>query len=631
MDSNGADSATDGELDIAYALLLADSVWGSSGEIDYLSAAKLVIDDIMKYEVSQTDWILRLGDWAYDVDASDKYYTATRASDFIMQYFPVFAEVTGDTRWMQLYDNTYAIINQFVETYQTGLLPDFIIKDQSGKWIPAPAEFLEDENDGNYYYNSCRVPWRISTDALVGKSADAKKYAETVNAFFVKKTGGNPEQIMAGYTPDGTAVSDWDDLCFTAPLMLSASAAGDTKWHDAVRKTVLDIGMDSYFGNTIAMLCLITDDGGWKTPESANPTGDLNADGKTDADDAKLLQTWLRAVPDTKLADWKAGDMDGNGRLNAVDLSLLKQKLLNQPVNATVVADIESIFNAVCNAKPGDVIQIAPGTYDYSVYQGAQKIDTKAAGTADAPITLTAANPANPPVLTGNSTENGYVLHIQGDYWILDNLICTTSQKGIVLDHSSHSVIQNCEVKNTGAEAIALRDGSSDCTVKSCNIHDTGKVSPGYGEGVYIGSAYSTTGFDYKCDNNKVLNCIFKNVAAEHVDVKEFTTDTEIAGCTFYGNGMTGANYAGSFIDIAGNDCYVHDNTGYGTKIRRSLRHLRFTTRRTAGAIITALRTTRSTWTENTARRTQAAGCMWWTAGSATSACIIIWWITAAD
>lgn len=32
------------------------------------------------------------------------------------------------------------------------------------------------------------------------------------------------------------------------------------------------------------------------------------------------------------------------------------------------------------DAKPGDVIQIAPGTYDYSVYQGAQKIDTKAAG-----------------------------------------------------------------------------------------------------------------------------------------------------------------------------------------------------------------------------------------------------------
>ena len=278
---------------------------------------------------------------------------------------------------------------------------------------------------------------------------------------------------------------------------------------------------------------------------------------------AMQLQDWLLCKPDAALSDWASADKNHDGTLNAADLSLMKRKLLQTPAHTVTVSDIEGIFTAVRNAKPGDVIQIAPGTYDYTPYQGAQKIDTKAAGTADAPITLTAADPENPPVLTGNSTENGYVLHIQGDYWIIDHLICTTSQKGIVLDHSCHTVIQNCEVKNTGAEAIALRDGSSECTVKSCNIHDTGKVSPGYGEGVYIGSAVSTTGFDYKCDNNKVLNCTFKNVAAEHVDVKEFTTGTEIAGCTFYGDGMTGANYAGSFVDIAGNNCYVHDNTGY--------------------------------------------------------------------
>ncbi len=332
IDSNGADSATDGDLDIAYALLLADTIWGSSGSINYRQAAELVINDIMQYDVSHDDNILRLGDWAYDVDKNDKYYTATRASDFIMQYFPVFYGVTGDERWMQLYDNTYGIINHFVEKYQTGLLPDFIIKNSSGEWIPAPANFLENENDGVYEYNSCRVPWRISTDALVGKNADAKKYAETVNAFFVKETGGNPEKIMAGYTPDGRAVADWDDLCFTAPLMLSAAAAGDTKWHDSVRKEVMDIGTDSYFGNTIAMLCLITDDGGWLVPEpaAAKPTGDVNDDGALNHTDVILLRKWLLIAPDTQLANWKAADFCNDNTLNAADLSLMKQALLTQ-------------------------------------------------------------------------------------------------------------------------------------------------------------------------------------------------------------------------------------------------------------------------------------------------------------
>ena len=348
VDSNGADSATDGDLDIAYALLLADKIWGSSGEINYRQAAELVIDDIMKYDVSHDDNILRLGDWAYDVDINDKYYTATRASDFIMQYFPVFYEVTGDERWMQLYDNTYGIINHFVEKYQTGLLPDFIIKDSDGEWIPAPANFLENENDGVYEYNSCRVPWRISTDSLVGKNSDAKKYAETINAFFVKETDGKPEKIMAGYTPDGKAVADWDDLCFTAPLMLSAAAAGDTKWHDTVRKEVLDIGVDSYFGNTIAMLCLITDDGGWLVPETTvtKPTGDVNDDGEFNVSDIVTFQKWLLNVQNTELKNWKAADFCFDGKLDIFDLTRMKKELVKKKYTNYVEPDILRTFGS---------------------------------------------------------------------------------------------------------------------------------------------------------------------------------------------------------------------------------------------------------------------------------------------
>ena len=75
---------------------------------------------------------------------------------------------------------------------------------------------------------------------------------------------------------------------------------------------------------------LITDDGGWLVPETAagKPSGDLNADGKFDDADAKLLLKWLLAEPDTELPDWKAGDMNSDGFLKAIDLSLMKQKLL---------------------------------------------------------------------------------------------------------------------------------------------------------------------------------------------------------------------------------------------------------------------------------------------------------------
>lgn len=40
--AEGADSASDGDLDIAYPLLLADKQWGSCGAIDYAAEAQQV-------------------------------------------------------------------------------------------------------------------------------------------------------------------------------------------------------------------------------------------------------------------------------------------------------------------------------------------------------------------------------------------------------------------------------------------------------------------------------------------------------------------------------------------------------------------------------------------------------------
>ena len=115
-ETDGADSATDGDMDIAYALLLADKVWGSSGSLNYRAMGEAVLEDIMTYEVNQTTWTLSLGDWTYG-ESGSKYDGATRASDFILQYLPVFAAVTGDDRWTKVYDSTNAIITDMVDTY----------------------------------------------------------------------------------------------------------------------------------------------------------------------------------------------------------------------------------------------------------------------------------------------------------------------------------------------------------------------------------------------------------------------------------------------------------------------------------------------------------------------------------
>ena len=72
--------------------------------------------------------------------------------------------------------------------------------------------------------------------------------------------------------------------------------------------------------------------------------GDVNGDGAFDALDAGLLQKWLSAVPDTQLANREAADFRNDSKLNAVDLSLMKQALLTKPASVCVEPDESYTF-----------------------------------------------------------------------------------------------------------------------------------------------------------------------------------------------------------------------------------------------------------------------------------------------
>ncbi|MBR6403812.1 MAG: hypothetical protein IKS48_10555 [Eubacterium sp.] len=261
LENEPGDSATDGDMDIAYALLRADKIWGSKGEFNYRQMAIDMIKDIWKYEVNKKYYVLSLGDWTYKESKTSKYYGATRCSDFIMSYLPVFASATGNQGWMKVYNKTYEIIEDLGINGSTGLLPDFVVPDKTtGKYKAAPAGFLEDENDGAYNYNSCRCPWRISQDYLVNGNLKAKAWAEKVTDFIYSSTNGDASQIYGGYKIDGTPLVSYTELCFTAPFVLAAHCTDNTTWYDALRKKTVEYKLDDYFGDTIKMLVLIEDD-----------------------------------------------------------------------------------------------------------------------------------------------------------------------------------------------------------------------------------------------------------------------------------------------------------------------------------------------------------------------------------
>lgn len=267
----GDHSATDGDLDIAYALLLADKKWGSAGSLNYRKEALKVIAAIGKHEIDANSRFVRIGDWVDDTDET-QYAPVTRSSDFMVSHFKTFADVTGDRAWYAVRDETYSIINRVRGKYspQTALMPDFIIGLPTTP-RPAGANFLEGPNDGAYSWNAARYPWRIAVDYLLNDDQRALAALRPLNSWIKRATHGDPANIADTYKLNGnpTANGDRDPVAFVSMFAVSASIEAtnqswlDALWKDMTARTVSD---EDYYGNTLKLLAMITITGHWTQP-----------------------------------------------------------------------------------------------------------------------------------------------------------------------------------------------------------------------------------------------------------------------------------------------------------------------------------------------------------------------------
>ena len=272
LDANGRDSATDGDLDIAYALLLADRQWGSCGAVDYAGEAAAMLAQLADgdFAPGPAPYPL-LGDWVSQDEPA--YYAAARTSDFMPGHLRAFATVDPTGPWQAAIDREYAVVAAIQSTYSpaTGLLPDFVL-DPAGVPAPAGPDFLEASTDGTYSYNACRSPCRLGVDYLVTGDSRAKTAVDRISNWFAAEAAGDPSTIGAGYALDGTPNpgTDYSSMAFVAPLAVAAMAGGAGQaWLDALWNRVTEVPVDAegYYENTLKLLSLIALSGNWWTPE----------------------------------------------------------------------------------------------------------------------------------------------------------------------------------------------------------------------------------------------------------------------------------------------------------------------------------------------------------------------------
>lgn len=258
-DAGGSDSATDGDMDIAYALLLADRTWGSAGGYDYRGLALRRIAALKSKVVNPRTKLMLLGDWSTRDDP--RLFNVSRTSDWNVHHFRMFASATGDPEWDVIRRAHQRAIAALQTGYSpaTGLLPDFARASATGV-TPVSGKVLESEYDGDYYFNACRAPWRIGLDAITSGDGGSLEAARRINAWAIAVSAGDPDNLGAGYTLAGRRLVSASSSAFFAPMAVAAMTdpAGQ-HWLDALwmKMAATPVDANIYFGATIQLQVML--------------------------------------------------------------------------------------------------------------------------------------------------------------------------------------------------------------------------------------------------------------------------------------------------------------------------------------------------------------------------------------
>ena len=266
-------SAADGDIDIAYSLLLAGTQWGNEGRINYYKEAKAILSDIEKQEINPITFSVLLSN---SIEQDSKDYFDMRSSDFMPAHFKVFKNFTNNNLWGNVIDNNYKLFAFLQKNYskEAGLLPDFI-QHINVRPVPAHPNYLESRYDGKYNYNACRVPWRIATDFIISGDKRSKAIADKINKWVRGTTQDNPDNISAGYTLDGDDMRNRNFEAMSFISSFAVSAMVDPKnqiWLNKLWSYIISFDLDQYdyYDNSIKMFTLIILSGNYWVPAFNN-------------------------------------------------------------------------------------------------------------------------------------------------------------------------------------------------------------------------------------------------------------------------------------------------------------------------------------------------------------------------
>jgi len=225
---NDASSASDGDLDVAFAFVVASWQWGDS----YKSEAIKIINTVEKLIVGCGNTSVIAGG-ALTHGGVYGGCNETDISYHTPAFFRCFAEITGNSRWDKLADDTYTLLNNGANP-STGLIPD---------WQRLDGGQSDGGRNHSYGFDACRAPWRIALDYLWNGNEKAKEWCTKISNWAY---GIGPKNIKDGYTLDGRATGSYHNMSYVGGFAVAAMC-NSQEVADAFGEEIANMRFDNYW------------------------------------------------------------------------------------------------------------------------------------------------------------------------------------------------------------------------------------------------------------------------------------------------------------------------------------------------------------------------------------------------
>jgi endo-1,4-beta-D-glucanase Y len=241
----GAGSATDGDADIAMALVAAVDQWGEA----YRPPAREYLSALEAHDFTTCRATGRVmatnGDW-------DRGCHASNSSYWTPAYDRVFEEFTHDSFWGRAASDATALwlVNR---NATTGLVANEVNEDGT-----------VGDNQSYVDYNGCRVPWRAVLEYLWYGTAEAKNVTDKITDWVDTR---GPANLFDGYNTDGSARtgSRWNGSdCFNGGYATAAMSKSQDRV-DLFTRYFASLTVDNYYETSLrALYALMLSGNLWK-------------------------------------------------------------------------------------------------------------------------------------------------------------------------------------------------------------------------------------------------------------------------------------------------------------------------------------------------------------------------------